>query len=100
MSARAIETRRYVTGLVLALGLTAAAFALVRWPVAGRGTTLGAIFALALIQGLVHFRCFLHVGPGRSSRDDLMLLLFSSLIVMLMVAGTLVVLADLANRMQ
>ncbi|WP_298089207.1 cytochrome C oxidase subunit IV family protein [uncultured Sphingomonas sp.] len=99
MSARATETRRYVTGLLLALTLTGAAFAVVHWPIADRGTTLAAIFALALVQALVHFRCFLHIGPRRSSRDDLILLLFSSLIIVLMVAGTLVVLSNLATRM-
>ncbi|MGP7795229.1 cytochrome o ubiquinol oxidase subunit IV [Sphingomonas sp. CLY1604] len=99
MSERARETRSYVVGLVLALLLTGAAFAGVHWHVADRGTTLAVVFALALVQAVVHFRCFLHIGLGRSSRHDLMLLLFSSLIVVLMVAGTLVVLGNLATRM-
>lgn len=99
MSERARETRSYVVGLVLALLLTGAAFAGVHWHFADRGTTLAVVFALALVQAVVHFRCFLHIGLGRSSRHDLMLLLFSSLIVILMVAGTLVVLGNLATRM-
>lgn len=99
MSERARETRSYVVGLVLALFLTAAAFAGIHWRFADRGATLAVIFALALVQAVVHFRCFLHIGLGRSSRHDLMLLLFSSLIVILMVAGTLVVLGNLATRM-
>ncbi len=48
---------------------------------------------------LVHFRFFLHIDPKRSARADLLLLLFSSLIVALMVGGTLVVLSNLRGRM-
>jgi len=39
---------------------------------------------------LMHFRFFLPIDPKRSARADLILLLFSSLIVALMVGGTLV----------
>ncbi|MGH1574804.1 cytochrome o ubiquinol oxidase subunit IV [Methylobacterium sp. P31] len=89
----------YGVGYVLALLLTCAAFALVRWPWAPRATALGIIFALALIQAIVHFRCFLHVDLKRSARDDLQLILFSTLIIAVMVGGSLVVLFNERMRM-
>ncbi len=93
------ETLTYVIGYALALLLTCAAFALTyfHWlaPRAGFYTVL----CLGLAQMLVHFRCFLHIDLTRSARADLQLILFSSLIIALMVGGTLVILFNLRARM-
>ncbi|MGA7810779.1 cytochrome o ubiquinol oxidase subunit IV [Bradyrhizobium sp.] len=93
------EIRSYAIGYGLSLALTGAAFAAVRWPNFASKATLAIVFGLALIQMVVHFRFFLHVSLRKSARDDLQLILFSSLIVMLMVAGTLVILFNLHARM-
>ena len=89
----------YGVGYGLALLLTGAAFAVVTWRWAAGATALGIVFTLALLQAIVHFRFFLHVDLKRSARDDLQLILFSTLIVCLMVGGTLVVLLNLRMRM-
>ena len=99
MSGRAGEVRTYLVGYVLALILTGAAFAPVHWPSAGAHATFAIVLALALAQVVVQFRCFLHVSFARSARDDLQLILFSTLIVALMVGGTLVILFNLRARM-
>jgi cytochrome o ubiquinol oxidase operon protein cyoD len=89
----------YVAGYGLALCLTVAAFGLVYFRVmAGRAAFI-TVLGLGLVQMLVHFRCFLHINLKRSARADLVLLLFSSLIVALMVGGTLIVLFNLRQRM-
>lgn len=93
------DVRNYAIGYALALALTGAAFAAVRWPSVSAAATLGIVFALALVQAVVHFRFFLHVTSAKSSRDDLQLILFSSLIVVMMVSGTLVILLNLRHRM-
>jgi cytochrome o ubiquinol oxidase operon protein cyoD len=93
------DTRSYVIGYVLALALTGIAFAAVRWPSFAATTTLAIVFGLALVQIVVHFRFFLHISLGKSSRDDLQLILFSTLIVALMVSGTVVILMNLRHRM-
>jgi cytochrome o ubiquinol oxidase operon protein cyoD len=56
------------------------------------------IGAFALVQMLVHFRFFLHIG-FRQNREDLQLLLFSALLLTIMVAGTVWIMASLAQRM-
>lgn len=89
----------YGVGYVLALLLTGAAFAVVTWGWVTGPTALTIVFGLALIQAVVHFRCFLHIDLRRSHHDDLQLILFSTLIVCLMVGGTLVVLLNLRMRM-
>ncbi len=93
------ETRSYVIGYALALVSTGLAFAAVHWRSWNAPTTLAAVLGLALVQVLVHFRFFLHISLGKSARDDLMLILFTSLIVILMVSGTLVILLNLHMRM-
>lgn len=93
------DIRSYVIGYVVALTLTAAAFAAVRCPSFPARTTLAIVFSLALVQLVVHFRYFLHISLRRSSRDDLLLLLFSTLIITLMVSGTIVLLLNLRHRM-
>jgi len=76
-----------------------AAFAIVRWPIFAAATTLAVVLGLALVQVGIHFRFFLHVSLRKSARDDLQFVLFSTLIVVLMVSGTLVILFNLRARM-
>ena len=96
---RGVDLATYAVGYVLALALTGLAFGLVYWRWAAPQTALGLVFGLALVQALVHFRCFLHVDLTRSARDDRQLILFSTLIILLMVSGTLIVLFNLRMRM-
>lgn len=93
------EIATYAVGYAGALAFTAGAFGLVHWAPFGITTTLCLVFALALVQIVVHFRCFLHISLAKSARDDLQLVLFSTLIVVLMVSGTLVILLNLRHRM-
>ncbi len=89
----------YVVGYGLALLLTLVAFGLVYIRLLSGQEAFYTVLGLGLVQTLVHFRCFLHIDLQRSARADLTLLLFSSLIVALMVGGTLVVLFNLQQRM-
>lgn len=93
------EVRSYAIGYALALALTGAAFATVHWPSFASTTALAIVLGLGLVQMVVHFRFFLHISLRKSARDDLQLILFSTLIVILMVSGTLVILFNLRERM-
>lgn len=93
------EARSIIFGYLAALMLTAAAFAVVHWSSLDSTTTLALVFGLALVQAAIHFRFFLHVGLDKSSRDNLIIILFSAAIVILMVSGTLIVLLNLRHRM-
>lgn len=93
------EIRSLVVGYGIALLLTLSAFGLVVLHVLNGQRAFYAVLGLGLLQLLVHFRFFLHIDLKRSARADLQLILFSSLIVALMVGGTLVVLFNLRWRM-
>ncbi|TAL85396.1 MAG: cytochrome-c oxidase [Rhodanobacter sp.] len=93
------EFHSYVWGVGLALLLTAVPFALVHWtPGISRLSLLIVIGVFALVQMLVHFRFFLHIG-FKQKREDLHLILFSALLLTIMVAGTVWIMASLATRM-
>lgn len=92
------EFHSYVWGIALALVLTLVPFALVHWAAMPGLPLLGMIGAFALVQMVVHFRFFLHIG-FRQKREDLLLILFSTLLMVIMVAGTIWIMASLAMRM-
>lgn len=93
------ERRSYLVGFALALFLTASAFGLVTHELVSGGLALLSLGGLALLQIVVHFRCFLLIDLRRSHRDDLLLILFTTLIVALMVGGTIWILFDQHARM-
>lgn len=92
------EFRSYVWGIGLAMLLTLVPFALVHWAAMPRFSLLIVIGVLALIQMVVHFRFFLHIGL-RQKREDFQLILFSVLLLAIMVGGTVWIMASLATRM-
>jgi cytochrome o ubiquinol oxidase operon protein cyoD len=93
------QFRSYAWGVGLAFLLSVVPFALVRWFSGSHRLSLFLIIgAFALVQMLVHFRFFLHIG-FRQNREDLQLLLFSALLLTIMVAGTVWIMASLAQRM-
>lgn len=92
------EFLSYVRGAGLALLLTLVPFALVYRDVMPRPALFVTIGAFALVQMIVHFRFFLHIG-FRRKREDLHLILFSALLLFIMVAGTLWIMTSLATRM-
>ncbi len=93
------ESRSYLIGLGLALLLSALPFASVAWHILPRSWLLWLIAGAALIQIVGHFRFFVHIDLSRSKRDDLQLILFSTLIAVLMVAGTIWIFFNQQMRM-
>lgn len=91
--------RGYVVGLVLAALLTAASFV-----VAGGGIVWGpgipvALVALAIGQMGVHLVFFLHITTGPDNTNNTLALAFGTLIVGLVLVGTLWIMANLSHNM-
>lgn len=93
------ERRSYVVGFASALVLTGAAFGLAAFKLLSGGPLLAAIGLLALLQIAVQFRYFLHIDLSRQKREDLQLILFTGLLILLMVGGSLWIMASLDARM-
>ena len=89
----------YVLGLVLALLLTAASF----W-VAGSGAIWApaipsALIALAVAQMGIHLVFFLHITTGPDNTNNVLALAFGVLIVLLVIGGTIWIIAHLNHNM-
>lgn len=90
---------RYLIGLALALMLTAIPFALVYFKLLAGREMLLVIAAAAIIQILVHLKYFLHLDLSASPRENLLTLVFTALIILIMVGGSLWIMFDLHHRM-
>jgi cytochrome o ubiquinol oxidase operon protein cyoD len=89
----------YLTGFLLALILTIIPFALVlreAWP---PRATLAAIFGAGVVQILVHLHYFLHLNTSSAARWNVLALIFTILIMVLFVGGSLWIMYTLNYRM-
>ena len=89
----------YTIGLLLAVILTAISFWVANTSLLWTpGVSLG-LTALAIAQMGVHLVFFLHVTTGPDNTNNVMALAFGVLIVVLVVAGSLLIMADLNENM-
>jgi len=91
--------KAYVTGLVLAIVLTAIPFSVVAFQWLSAFPALLVIAVAALIQVIVHLRYFLHIDLTHTPRDNLVVLFFAALLIFIMIGGSLWIMFDLHNRM-
>ena len=89
----------YVTGLVLAIILTAIPFSVVAFQLLPVLPALLVIAASAVIQVIVHLHYFLHIDLTHTPRDNLLLLFFAALLIFIMIGGSLWIMFDLHDRM-
>ncbi|WP_438768302.1 cytochrome o ubiquinol oxidase subunit IV [Kushneria sp. TE3] len=93
------EQRSYLWGFGLALVLTLIPFGLVAFTDVERLTVWITIGLCALVQVVVHLRFFMHITLASNKREDLLLILFTVLILVILCGGTLWILFDLYQRM-
>ena len=89
----------YTMGLVLALILTAISFWVANTSLLwAPGVGLG-LAVLAIAQMGIHLVFFLHITTGPDNTNNVLALAFGILIVLLIVAGSLWIMADLNDNM-
>ena len=93
------ERASYLWGLGLSLLLTLVAFALVKYNLSSKPLCYWLLGGLGLLQLIIQFRFFLHINLSKRKREDLDLILFSTLLLLMMVGGTLWILINLHHRM-
>lgn len=91
--------KSYLTGFVLSLILTAIPFALVMSGAWSASAALAGIFSAGLAQILVHLHYFLHLDTSSAARWNVVTLIFTLLIMVLFVGGTLWIMSSLNYRM-
>jgi cytochrome o ubiquinol oxidase subunit IV len=91
----------YMTGFLLSVVLTAIPFALVMsGMIADTRVTAGLITAMAMIQIVVHMIYFLHMSPKSENGWTMLALIFTIIIVVITISGSLWVMYHMnANMM-
>jgi len=89
----------YLTGLVLALILTAIPFALVMSGALPLVPTLVVIGCAGIVQIVVHLHYFLHLDASSEARWNVVAILYTLFIMALFVGGGLWIMYDLHWRM-
>ncbi|WP_237215853.1 cytochrome o ubiquinol oxidase subunit IV [Ruegeria lacuscaerulensis] len=93
------ERRRYVVGYGGSLVLTLIVFIIAYvFGIKTTGVYL-TIGLLGLAQLIVQLVYFLHIDRRRSSREDLDLVLFSTLVLLIIIVGTVWIMGNLSMRM-
>jgi cytochrome o ubiquinol oxidase subunit IV len=86
----------YLTGFLLSVVLTAIPFGLVMSGVIhDKHVTIGIVIALALVQILVHMVYFLHLNTKAESGWSLMALIFTLIVMVIALAGSLWVMYEM-----
>ncbi len=98
MSDKSLDRRSYLIGAVLSVVLTLVAFATVLMG-QKHGPALSIIAIAALAQTIVQLRFFLHIDLSRQKREDLHLILFSLVLLLIISGGTVWILTNLSHRM-
>jgi len=91
--------KSYLTGFVLSLILTAIPFALVMSGALSASAALAGIFSAGIVQILVHLHYFLHLDTSSAARWNVLAMIFTFLIMILFVGGTLWIMYTLNYRM-
>ncbi|NUX99185.1 cytochrome o ubiquinol oxidase subunit IV [Paraburkholderia youngii] len=89
----------YMTGFVLSVILTVAAFAIVMTGTLTGQSALFAIAGLAVVQILVHLVFFLHMNTSSSQRWNVTAFVFTVLTAVIVVGGTLWVMHNVSMNM-
>jgi cytochrome o ubiquinol oxidase subunit IV len=91
--------KSYLTGFVFSLILTAIPFAMVMTGAWSSGATLAGILGAGVSQILVHLYYFLHLNASSAARWNVLALIFTVLIMVLFVGGTIWIMHSLHYRM-
>ncbi|NVN10647.1 MULTISPECIES: cytochrome o ubiquinol oxidase subunit IV [Nguyenibacter] len=89
----------YLTGFVISVLLTAAAFGIVIAHGFSPAGTLAAIAVLAIVQVFVHLVFFLHMNSSSEQRWNVMAFAFTIMTVFILILGTLFIMHDTAINM-
>lgn len=92
--------KSYLVGFALSCVLTAIPFWLVMAdPIGNSGITAAAVIVFAILQILVHTVCFLHVNSQSEGGWTLIAYIFTAVIVLITIAGSLWIMYHLNTNM-
>jgi cytochrome o ubiquinol oxidase operon protein cyoD len=93
------STKSYLVGFVLSVLLTLASFGVVMTGKVPHDLMMPGIVVFGVAQLLVQLVCFLHMGTSPAQRGNLVIMLFTMLILAIVVGGCLWVLHNMNENM-
>lgn len=91
--------KAYLIGFFLSILLTIASFLLVITKIISEKSLIYTIIGLALTQAVVQLLFFLHLGQEAKPRWETVVFAFMLLLLLIIVLGSLWIMADLDNRL-
>jgi len=95
----ASETKNYIIGFILAVILTAVPFGVVMGAYFDTATTVAIIMVFGAVQMIVHLVYFLHMDSKSEGGWTMLALLFTVLILVIVLIGSLWIMNHLAINM-
>jgi cytochrome o ubiquinol oxidase operon protein cyoD len=89
----------YVTGFVLSLIFTMAAYLLAVHHLLSEQGVLISVVVFAILQFIIQITCFFHLSMERASRERLIALICVAIIVAILIGGSLWIMQSLNQRM-
>lgn len=89
----------YIVGFISCLVLTGISFSLVVTKALDGDNLLYALALLAIVQAFFQLLCFLHLGQEAKPRWESIIFWFMTLVLLIIVAGSLWIMYDLDERM-
>ncbi|GAA0510353.1 cytochrome o ubiquinol oxidase subunit IV [Tatumella terrea] len=91
--------KSYITGFILSIILTGIPFWMVMEGSAEKSTTLVVVVLCAVVQVIVHLVCFLHLDRKSEGGWNLVAIVFSAIIILIVVVGSLWIMWNLNYNM-
>lgn len=91
--------KSYLIGFIYAVVLTLIPFGLVMSATLPKAYTLAGIFIAAIVQIVVHLHYFLHLDRSSEERWNMLAILFTALIIVILVAGSVWIMLNLHYRL-
>jgi cytochrome o ubiquinol oxidase subunit IV len=91
--------RSYAIGFILSIGLTVISFALVMSGGLSRQVILLGILEAAVLQILVHLHYFLHLDSSSRMRWNVMVLIYTVMLMIIFVGGSIWIMHSTSYRM-
>lgn len=93
------NVKTYMIGFILSIILTAIPFWIVMEGGASKGTMLAVVVIAAVVQVLVHLYYFLHLSTSTDQRWNLVAIVFSAVIILIVVVGSIWIMWNLNYNM-
>ena len=90
---------KYMIGFLLAVGLTILSFAIVAAGIQPKYAAVVGLVLAAIVQILIHLHYFLHLDRSAANQWNIITIVFTGIILLIFIGGTVWIIFSLNSRM-